>query len=111
MTKQLLFAEGDYRIWKEQGISPEAFSFLDDMRWGNEGAVYEHKNTKEHIQLIPNPTLLSVTENDKIRITAVFCNTPVSILIPQAKKGYQQKTPVTITFQGFTSLSVIHLSK
>jgi hypothetical protein len=78
MTKQLLFAEGDYKIWKEQGISPEAFSFLDNMHWGNEGAVYEHKNTKEHIQLIPNPTLLSVTENDKILMTAVFCNTPVS---------------------------------
>ncbi len=78
MTKQLLFTEGDYKIWKEQGISSEGLSFLDNMQWGNEGAVYEHMNTKEHLPLIPNPALLSVTEVDKIVITAVFCNTRVT---------------------------------
>src|SRR5438105_315465 len=79
MKKQLLFTEGNYMISKEPGIPPEAFSFLNNMKWGNEGAVYEHRNTEEHIKRIPNHTLVSVTENDKILINAVFCNTPISI--------------------------------
>ena len=73
MDRKLLFTEGNYTIWREPGIPPEAFSFLNNMKWGNEGAVYEHKNTAEHIQLIPNPTLLSV------RAKAEIC--PLAILV------------------------------
>ena len=46
--------------------------FLDSIAWGNEGAIYEHKNTEEHIKLIKNPVLLAIFEGEKIRATAVF---------------------------------------
>ncbi|MFN0216405.1 MAG: GNAT family N-acetyltransferase [Saprospiraceae bacterium] len=79
MEKKLLHQEGVYTIWRHTGIPEEAMKFLDSIAWGNEGAVYEHKNTEAHIRLLHRPTLLAIYESDKLEGTAVFCNTPVSI--------------------------------
>lgn len=79
MEKTILFTEGEYSIQKQQGIPEEAFEFLDSIAWGNEGALYEHKNTKEHIRLLYNPMLISINEGDKIQGTAAFCNTDVTV--------------------------------
>lgn len=78
MEKKLLFQEGDYSIWRHYGIPEEAIKFLDSIAWGNDGAVYEHKNTEEHIHLLYQPTLVAIHDNAKIQGTAVFCNTPVT---------------------------------
>jgi RimJ/RimL family protein N-acetyltransferase len=78
MRKKLLFSEDVYSIWRHEGIPEEAMKFLDSIAWGNDGAVYEHKNTEEHIRLLHRPTLMAIHEHDKIRGTAVFCNTPVT---------------------------------
>jgi len=78
MEKKLLLNEGAYSIWRHEGIPDEALRFLNSIAWGNEGAVYEHKNTEEHIRLLHRPTLMSVHEHDKIQGTAVFCNTPIT---------------------------------
>ena len=78
MEKKLLLQDGDYSIWRHNGISEDAMVFLDKIAWGNDGAVYEHKNTQEHIKLLHNPTLMAIHEKDKIQGTAVFCNTPVT---------------------------------
>ena len=78
MEKKLLFTEGSYAIWRYRGIPDDAMRFLDTIEWGNEGAVYEHKNTEEHIRLLHRPTLIAIHEEEKIQGTAVFCNTPVS---------------------------------
>ena len=79
MEKTLLLQDGNFSIWKEQGISSEAIEFLDSISWGSDGAVYEHKNTPEHFKHITNPYLVSITEEGKIIGTAVFCNPQVTV--------------------------------
>ena len=66
MEKTLLLTDGQFSIWKEQGIPVEAIEFLDSIAWGTDGAVYEHKNTSEHFKHITNPYLLSITEEEKM---------------------------------------------
>ena len=78
MKKRLILQEDEYSIWRHEGIPDEALEFLDRIAWGNDGAVYEHKNTEEHIRLLHCPTLMAVHEYDKIQGTAVFCNTMVT---------------------------------
>jgi len=79
MNKKLILQENEYSIWRHEGIPDEALDFLDNIAWGNDGAIYEHKNTEEHIQLLHHPTLMAINENDKIQGTAVFCNTKVAV--------------------------------
>lgn len=79
MDKRIILQEGDYSIWRYEGIPKEAFEFLDRIAWGNDGAVYEHKNTEDHIRLLHKPTLMAIHEHDKMQGTAVFCNTAVSV--------------------------------
>ena len=79
LEKKLLFQEGDYSIWRHDGIPDEALKFLDSIAWGNDGAVYEHKNTEEHIHLLYQPALVAIHDSTKIQGTAVFCNTPVTV--------------------------------
>jgi RimJ/RimL family protein N-acetyltransferase len=78
MKKEILFTDGKYSIQRHEGIPAEAMLFLDSIAWGNEGAIYEHKNTEEHIKLIKNPVLLAIFEGEKIRATAVFNMTTVT---------------------------------
>jgi len=78
MNKKLILQENEYSIWRHEGIPAEAFTFLDSISWGNEGALYEHKNTAEHIRLLHQPTLVSVNEGEKMKGSAVFCNTPIT---------------------------------
>lgn len=77
MDKQLLFQDGPFRIWREEGISDAIINFLDRIAWGNEGAVYEHRNTAEHIQLVPHPTMIYATKEDQVVATALFCNNQI----------------------------------
>ena len=79
MNKKLILQEDEYSIWRHEGIPDEALDFLDRIAWGNDGAVYEHKNTEEHIKLLHQPTLMAINENGKIQGTAVFCNTPITV--------------------------------
>jgi RimJ/RimL family protein N-acetyltransferase len=79
MEKKLLHQDGSYAIWRHTGIPEEAMTFLDNIAWGNEGAVYEHKNTAEHIRKIHRPTLLAIYESEKLEGTAVFCHTPMLV--------------------------------
>lgn len=79
MDKKLILQEGEYSIWRHEGIPSEALDFLDRIAWGNDGAVYEHKNTEDHIQLLHKPTLMAINEHDIIQGTAVFCNTAVAV--------------------------------
>jgi L-amino acid N-acyltransferase YncA len=77
MKEEILFQEGPYSIRRFRGIPEAAVQFLDRIAWGNEGAVYEHKNTSEHIPLIPDPMLLAIYEGENVLGTAVFCHTTV----------------------------------
>ena len=79
MKKEILFNEGEYSIQKYHGIPEEAIIFLDNIAWGNEGALYEHRNTEEHIKLLYNPILIGLFEREKIRATGIFSITPVSV--------------------------------
>ena len=77
MGKTLLFKDEDFSIWRQDGVPQDALEFLDKIAWGSEGAVYEHKNTAEHAKHIPNPSIIYLTQEEKIVGTAVFCNTQV----------------------------------
>ena len=79
MNKKLITKEDPYTIWRYEGIPNEAINFLESIAWGNEGAVYEHKNTEHQISHLHQPALMAIKENDKIQGTAVFCNTPVAV--------------------------------
>lgn len=79
MKTDILFNEGGYSIKKYHGIPDEAITFLDSIAWGNEGALYEHRNTEEHIKLLHNPIFIGLFENEKIQATGVFSITPVTV--------------------------------
>jgi hypothetical protein len=78
MKNEILFTEGNYSIQRHYGIPEEALHFLESIAWGNEGAIYEHKNTEEHIKLIKKPMLIGIYEGEQIRATAVFSMTSVT---------------------------------
>jgi hypothetical protein len=88
MTKEILFSEDSYTIQKHYGIPKEAFSFLESISWGNEGAIYEHKNTEEQIKLIKNPMLIGIFEGEEIRATAIFCRTSITTNNEQINCNY-----------------------
>lgn len=74
MDRELILQEGEFSVWKYREILPEVSDFLAEVAWGTEGAVFEHKNTEEHVKFIKNPILLVVKKDDEILATAVFCN-------------------------------------
>jgi RimJ/RimL family protein N-acetyltransferase len=78
MKEKLLLQEEEYSICRYDYIPNEAIHFLDSIAWGNDGAVYEHKNTEKHIRLLHKPSLIAIQDKDKIQATAVFCNTPIT---------------------------------
>jgi RimJ/RimL family protein N-acetyltransferase len=78
MTKTLIFKDDAWSIWRHSGIPPDVMEFLDSVAWGNEGAVYEHKNTAEHVPFFPNPALVTLNDrDDRVQGTAVFVNYPI----------------------------------
>ena len=88
MKKDILFNEGDYSIQRYQGIPDDAISFLDNIAWGNEGALYEHRNTEEHIKLLHNPILIGLFEKDQIKATGIFSISPVTVNGQQFNSQY-----------------------
>lgn len=79
MEKTLLFDDGEWSTWRHDGIPEDVMQFLDSVAWGNEGAVYEHKNTAEHIPFLQRPTLITLNQGEKVQGTAVFINSPVRV--------------------------------
>ena len=78
MKTDIIYTEGQFNIRKHDGIPEEAYQFLDSISWGTEGALYEHKNTKERIKQIKKPILMGIYEGDQLRATAVFVSTTVT---------------------------------
>lgn len=79
--KQLLYSEGDYKVYREPGVNPEAIEFLLHTEIGSTGPVYAHLDKEEHIMHLSNPTLFSLKKDKKLLGMAVFCN--VTVLLRQ----------------------------
>lgn len=79
MENKILFTENNYTIREHTGITPQAIEFFESIAWGNEGAIYENRNTRNHIRLLHNPMLLAIHEDEEIRATGVYCETPVTV--------------------------------
>lgn len=79
MEKRLLLEEGKNKVWRYNGVPQEAIDFLDDIAWGTEGAVYEHKNTEQMVQHLHNPTFMTLNRNDEMIGTVVFCHLPIMV--------------------------------
>jgi GNAT superfamily N-acetyltransferase len=77
MKTEVIYQEDDLLIKRHEGIPEAAMNFLDEIAWGTEGALYEHKNTREHAQQIPRPTLLALYRGEQVLATVLFANTPV----------------------------------
>lgn len=74
-----IYTSEKFSIVRHEGIPQKAIDFLDSIAWGSEGAVYENKNMKSHINELYNPSIYIVYENDKIQGTAAFCNAEVKV--------------------------------
>ena len=79
MKEDILFNDGNYAIKRYHGIPDEAIAFLDNIAWGNEGALYEHRNTEEHIKLLHKPILVGLFEREQLKATGVFSITHVTV--------------------------------
>jgi RimJ/RimL family protein N-acetyltransferase len=73
--KSLLYKEGQYTIWRHEGLPENLIEFLEGTNIGTTGAQYEHCNTPEQISHLLHPVVLSVWDQDQMVATAVFCNT------------------------------------
>lgn len=75
MERKLVLQENDLTIWKYHGIPEAGIAFFNNTNWGSAGTVYERKNSNELIQLLKDPYLYAIEQNNVIVGTAVFCHT------------------------------------
>jgi hypothetical protein len=76
---EVLFTEGKYTIVRFEGLPEEALTFLKEIDWGSEGAVYQNMDTESVFRLIPEPHLIAILEANYILATGVFCHTKVHV--------------------------------
>lgn len=100
MENKILFSEGNYTIKQHSGISSKAIDFFEQTAWGGEGAVYENRNTKDHIHLLQKPMLLAIHENDLIQGTAVFCNKSVTVAAHRFNCNYVKYVALSKAIRG-----------
>lgn len=62
----LVAQEGAFQIWMQKGVPQEIIDFLDSVRFGTEGAVYEHLYTEDRVASLFNPYLCYATEGDHL---------------------------------------------
>jgi hypothetical protein len=79
MEKKLLLTEGEYSIWKYEGVPEEVAEFFKHINWGSEGAVYERKNINELLPLLHQAHLVTVQTGEVIQATAIFCHSDVTV--------------------------------
>jgi hypothetical protein len=58
--------EGPFKIWIEKGVPDEIVEFLNSVRFGTEGAIYEHLYTEDRVANLHDPYLCYATEGDKL---------------------------------------------
>lgn len=78
--KTLVLQEGEYAIWKYEGVPDRIISFFEQTNWGSAGAVYERKNSSELVRQLKDPYLFAVQKGDEIVGTAVFCHSAPLVL-------------------------------
>ena len=79
VNNEILYQNGSYHIKCHKGIPASAFSFLESISWGSEGAVYQNKKIEERMRTLHNPSLYAIYEGEDIRATAVFCQTHITV--------------------------------
>jgi len=71
-SHKILLQEESYTIVKFDGLPKEVTSFLREIHWGSEGAIYQNMDTEKVFNAIPNPFLVAILEGDLIIATGVF---------------------------------------
>jgi hypothetical protein len=79
MQRTLLLTEGEFSIWKYDGVPEEVAAFFKHINWGSEGAVYERKNINELLPLLHQANLVAVYKGDELQATAIFCLSEVTV--------------------------------
>lgn len=59
---QLVAREEDFKIWIRQDVPQEIIAFLKTVRFGTEGAIYEHLGTEDRVAHIKAPYLAYATK-------------------------------------------------
>lgn len=63
---QLITQAGDFKIWIRQNVPQEIIDFLKTVRFGTEGAIYEHLGTEDRVAHIRSPYLAYATKADQL---------------------------------------------
>ena len=63
---QLITQEGDFKIWIRQDVPQEIINFLKTVRFGTEGAIYEHLGTEARVANIKSPYLAYATQGEAL---------------------------------------------
>jgi len=79
VQKKLLFSEGEFDISFERPVGNDAINLLKANSIGNQGPVYRHLDTEEHVKNLVNPTLISLRKKDSLVGMGVFCNLEVKV--------------------------------
>lgn len=79
MQRVLLLTEGEFSIWKYEGVPNEVAEFFKHINWGSEGAVYERKNITELLPQLHQAHLVTVEAHNQIQATAIFCHSDVTV--------------------------------
>ena len=61
---QIIFRDDTHCIVRKTSFSDELIDLFDKTNWGEAGALYEHKNTRERLEEIKRPILLEVRRLD-----------------------------------------------
>lgn len=76
---KVLMTEDNYSIIQFEGMPREVITFLKEINWGAEGAVYQNMDTEKVFNAIPDPFLVAILEEGVILATGAFCRTSVSV--------------------------------
>lgn len=78
-SQETLMNEDSYAIVQFDGLPKEIITFLKEINWGAEGAIYQNMDTEKIFSAIPDPFLIAIIEGDIILATGVFCRTEVAV--------------------------------
>ena len=62
--EEIIYRDDSYHIVKKTTFSDELIDLFDRTSWGENGALYEHKDTKQRLEQLDRPILLEV-RNEK----------------------------------------------
>jgi len=80
MEKTLLFSEAGFEVSMEKPIGTDAIELLKQTSIGDNGPVYRHLDTEDHVKNLVNPAMIALRKNGNLLGMGIFCNVQVQVL-------------------------------